>query len=93
MRLIDTDTLKNALFKIHVHDGMDSEMLLYFDDVEKVIDTMPTIDAVPVVWCKDCKWWDRKPSTNGGLCYLGGRATGQYGFCADGLRREENATG
>jgi len=29
------------------------------------IDDMPTIDAVPVVRCKDCKWWKTNYSWNG----------------------------
>ena len=94
MRLIDIDALKTALFKIHVHDGMDSEMLLYFDDAEKVIDTMPTIDAVQVVRCRECKHWGYVDGSNLMTCQNGILTMFEpYGFCSHGERRKGNATG
>ena len=55
MRLIDADkivyswTIDNDGEE---HDGV---------TLQSIIDKMPTIDAVPVVRCKDCKWWDDFP--------------------------------
>lgn len=53
MRLIDADALKK-----------ENERLLHCDfpylsetTLEELIDEAPTIDAVPVIRCKDCKWW------------------------------------
>lgn len=39
----------------------DVEKLLYKGNpivafLQKQVDKQPTIDAVPIVWCKDCKW-------------------------------------
>ena len=46
MRLIDADSLKLAF--IGLRCGTDAI-------VEYVIDQQPTVDAVPVVRCKDCR--------------------------------------
>lgn len=51
-------------------------------------DISPTIDAVPVVRCKDCKYW-----WYGNYC--GKHNKGQENanwFCADGERTNQNAT-
>lgn len=49
MRLIDADKLVDALY--------DNEFatLCPLDEVSGVIDEAPTVDAVPVVRCRDCK--------------------------------------
>ena len=58
------------------------------------IDDAPTIDAVPVVRCEECCYW--QPPTNAeqedgstvGHCTaaLNGQQTDAYWFCADGTR-------
>lgn len=32
-------------------------------DAVYAVEQAPTVDAVPVVRCKDCKWWDDIPSS------------------------------
>lgn len=49
MRLIDTDTAKRT----YTADLFDTEE--DFERVNDIFDYAPTIDAVPVVRCKDCK--------------------------------------
>lgn len=49
MRLIDAD----ALLQRAIPHGWSTPK--WVSDI--VIDDAPTIDAVPVVRCKDCKWW------------------------------------
>ena len=36
------------------------------EDVIMMIKTAPTVDAVPVVRCRDCKWWHEDDDT--GYC-------------------------
>ena len=50
MRLIDADELEEELV-IHKYKY---SPYLHFLDVAATIERMPTIDAVPVVRCKDC---------------------------------------
>ena len=54
-RLIDADALPR-LTQIYEFNGkrMETEIVN-----AKHIDNAPTIDAVPVVRCKDCKWFNR----------------------------------
>ena len=58
MRLIDAD----ALIQIMKYTTTDNEIGVFpirigFDAIKGVIDESPTIDAVEVVRCKDCKYW------------------------------------
>lgn len=48
MRLVDVDGLRSRLIKYLEED-------CFMTDVLVVVDTFPTIEAVPVVRCKDCK--------------------------------------
>ena len=86
MKLIDADALKNELKYGWVNDKF----------VLRKIDEASTIDAVPVVRCKDCRyeqhcdWLDEK---NGKECYVcvkqnfvGLRSPDWY--CADGERMD-----
>lgn len=53
MRLVDAEKLVDMLY--------DNEFctLCPLDEVSGVIDACPTVDAVPVVRCKDCKHYER----------------------------------
>ena len=55
MRLIDADKLKQhyAYWESSKYDYMQEEKKL-FDDI---VDQQPTVDAVEVVRCKDCKYY------------------------------------
>lgn len=52
MRLIDADAfIEEAQKRIDMQD-----MYLPVHIKELVLDEMPTVDAEPVIRCKDCKW-------------------------------------
>ena len=73
-RLIDAYSAKEALEYALVGDSASV--------AERVIDSQPTVDAVPVVRCRECKHL--------GFC---GDATnlevmGFYGYCSRGERKE-----
>lgn len=71
VRPIDANTLKKSFEE-------DGHLSSY---IEEFIDNAPTIDAVPVVRCKDCKWHGRpgcaieivddsdRPGPEGFCCY------------------------
>lgn len=50
-RLIDADKLKDLMFVAYMRHEHG-----FISGIENVIDDCPTIDAVPVVRCKDCKY-------------------------------------
>ena len=64
-RLIDADILRSAKFHAlpytHIH-ALGAEPYSYElgwnDALDAVADSAPTVDAVEVVRCKDCKWWE-----------------------------------
>lgn len=94
MRPIDADALKKSVPNTHVDifENCRNCELLDDEQVEELIDNAPTIDAVPVVRCKECKF---AHMTYGGECkycdvwesedslYLDGDF-----FCAFGERKE-----
>lgn len=55
------------------------------------INDSPTIDAVPVVRCRECKYWTSiNNEETYGWCYFDDKATSKAKhFCAYGQRREE----
>ena len=68
----------------------------------KVIDEAPVIDAVPVVMCKDCQWWERIDNGLYGYCHACKhsfyssnweisiyRRYKEDWFCADGEREQK----
>lgn len=88
MRLIDADKLVDELY--------DNEFasLCPLDEVSGVIDACPTVDAVPVVRCKDCKHCVKTTDIDGpGLfCPVWGRQWHRAqldDFCSYGERKED----
>ena len=99
MRLIDADALENAMYyeAFETDSDMqkwDSGCWIRYKMFEKHLANAPTVDAVEVVRCKDCKhshmtydgsckycdMWDE----DGEALYLEGDF-----FCAYGVRRED----
>lgn len=78
MRLIDADQLWMVTEGYHE----------FYERFE--VDNAPTIDAVPVVRCKDCAnrgWEDECPLYES--AYITGRDEGSNFYCAWGERRED----
>lgn len=74
MRLIDADALENQF-------GVSDEDLLALDEIRHA----PTVDAAPVVRCKDCKYRDGTPGQPNILC----AQMHEDDFCSYGERRAE----
>lgn len=97
MRLIDADELKELICNnvYPVQDAFNTQDygMFWTGGIEKAIDNAPTIDAVPVVRCKDCvhcadDWNGNQPMFT---CELGmcGESVEPKDFCAYGERRSE----
>ena len=82
MRLIDADALPIDVMLID-----DEEELVFVSQYD--IDHAPTVDAVPVVRCKDCTYYDSEPGGDIMMCYNGLGWTEQNDFCSKGERRGE----
>ena len=95
-RLIDADALKSEFewLKSVVNESSKDEVM----DVMQRIDNAPTVDAVEVVRCKDCKSWNREDES-GGMCTvdvapvdteIDGVWRLPCDFCSYGERRADN---
>lgn len=54
MRLIDADAVK---FNFQYGRDDNGILLVPYRDAKKLIEAAKTVDAVPVVRCKECKWF------------------------------------
>lgn len=92
MRLIDADELRNAMY--HEAFETDSDMQKWdggcwirYKMFEKAIDSAPTIEAEPIVYCKDCKHNSLKRISGNAFCDLGMNLFQPYDFCSNGERK------
>lgn len=99
MRLIDADELSEAIHENVL--AMYEESVAAKEDCLYEIEESPTVDAVPVVYCKDCKYADteRRNATekryadsilfcrNSNLCNDKPLAMWPVDFCSYGVAR------
>lgn len=89
MRLIDADALYNRFWERAWYDNADRDECACVD-----IDNAPTVDAVPVVRCKNCARWDDDPDTYGaddgpkGKCMKSFETMCADDFCSYGEPKE-----
>lgn len=58
--------------------------------LEDIPSAQPTVDAVPVIRCKDCKHWQKSSiNYNEYVCYWGGYVKKEDDFCSWGKRKDE----
>lgn len=98
MRLIDADRLNKPIYAEEDNitgSGMSYDEICGYNDGIDIawnkIDQAPTIDAVPVVRCKDCKFgdWDSEPN-DAMVCMRTKDGFWRSGndFCSFGERKE-----
>ena len=84
MRLIDADKLKGKAFA----NPDDGEHFVYCQD----IDEAPTVDAVPVVRCRECRYYAASGATTSFCIHPGGmKFTSDSDYCIRGKRRDQSA--
>ena len=85
-RLIDA----NALISYIDECSQESRFRVYYGYAKSFIDDAPTVDAVEVVRCKDCKYWqDNNDGYPHEECRWGnGETPGANDFCSYGERKE-----
>ena len=104
MRLIDADELKEQLKQCYENvvkwrgqtfyrEKANDEVAAYLDAI-RTVNNAPTVDAIPVVRCKDCKW--AEDAGYAGCLYCNhpdGRNTIfalMEDFCNCGVRKDDN---
>ena len=85
MRLIDAEELER-LFYEQVESGATD----LFDAFEDALQDAQTVDAVPVVRCKDCVHWREAVTNDKGflICPASGMEITESDFCSYGDRKE-----
>ena len=101
MRLIDGDALLNNIRRAMYPSDMTTTLAVGI--CESHVKDMPTIDAVPVVRCKDCRWGKWLKNWRGEDMVICGNKESPVSetyrlvepdwYCADGEMREEYADG
>ena len=91
-RLIDADVMVEYLRKQLCDNCHEQEDWCDICDYAYLIDEMkkvPTVDAVEVVRCKDCRFFEDEDEY--GNCYCGewGNITNANGYCHDAERKED----
>ncbi len=69
MRLIDADVLLESETEIYERVPVVGTMTSNVEYLDDILDRQPTVDAVPVVRCKDCKY-SRKMSYGLGVALM-----------------------
>lgn len=85
MRFIDADALIDAMTKFSNAIGEDMTHGIFYAHIA------PTIDAVPVIRCKDCRYF--RPDDGCDQCALWEYGkTDREAFCSYAMRRGEGCT-
>lgn len=95
MRLIDADALHKMLKKKQkwvVKNGDKHNEGYTYDQVHFAIDDAPTVDAEPVVRCKDCRHFELQdlsnPKHNTQWCIINGFNPQGMDYCSYGERMD-----
>ena len=87
MRLIDADALMRE-FAEFVRESNNSDFadIPTWNDAVSLLGSAPTIDAVPVVRCRECKWWKSNDCKNDTHGYV---PLDENDFCSPGERKDK----
>ena len=85
-RLIEADTLMKAIRDFR-WIGVPNTLQLMFSYLKIIIRDQPTVDAVEVVRCKDCKWYNPRGGVAGQKTIICSYQPGDF-FCAYGERKD-----
>ena len=86
MRLIDTDKVNPS--DIIIFGDADMKQRDFNDAVKTLIFYQLTVDAVPVVRCKDCIWYAEKETGEGWCSEVMARPMPHNGFCSYGEKED-----
>ena len=94
MRLIDADELLEEIVeRMTLFRALGKERVVQnYDFAATVVGDAPTVDAVPVVRCRECKYY--RPKANYMHCACPGGMLcppDANGFCSYGQRRDQSA--
>ncbi len=95
MRPIDADVYAAELWKLRqnyqmLDDTHTADMIMHgIFSAEQALKEQPTVDAVFVVRCKECRFYGTNDDYYDGCCVKNDLCVEEDFYCADGERREE----
>lgn len=101
MRLIDADELINIIIYVSEEYVNRPDVIEIKGLMIEMLNESPTVDAVPVVRCKDCIYFEAKNSLKTqGICMCGEKEMNYGGefypfaddFCSYGVKMDEGET-
>lgn len=90
-KLIDVDVAIRAAVE-YIEDWNRAKSIYHRRELTKKFIALPPVDAVPVVRCKDCKFYYQMTAETG-ICELACRHLGNDGFCSEGERKDSDDNG
>ena len=95
MRLIDADALGIGMCNPDVFPGENRFYAEGWNQAIKLLENAPTVDAVEVVRCIDCKHFNpddqaAQDADWSGWCRYNGCLTDDFDFCSRGEGRDDN---
>lgn len=90
-RLVDADKILAALSVFRDREHGNHHFMNGIATAKEIIESQPTVDAVPVVRCKDCKYWNPKHAYCEGVGNWFGMVDewSENGFCYKGERKND----
>ena len=92
MRIIDADAMKRLYQEVLCNHVSCIDCSFFMNDeyckFETMLSEAPTVDAVPVVRCQDCKYHENTNVTGFEHCCLIGKTVRHDDFCSYGERKE-----
>ena len=89
-RLIDAnalmDVIKQHEYRLATKQGS-IDYGMFTLGIQQAVDEQPTIDAVPVVRCSECKYHEDTSVAGYKHCYLIDKIVYYNGFCSYGIRK------
>lgn len=85
-RLIDANELWGQIYKLSYKHRWKDRTNIAFNKCLDAIQFFPTVDAIEVVRCKDCKhYWKNNPSDDDPVCLASPK---DDAFCSEGEKKE-----
>jgi hypothetical protein len=89
VRLIDADALKASAMQVTETNEISFNNCFPYWQFSKCIEQAPTIDAVPMVRCKECEHYNTTGCSVGfGWCESMDRGASDDFYCANGVKME-----
>lgn len=89
MRMIDVDALIERMATVYT----DTDQRAHYDEIMRAIREQPTVDAVPVLRCRECREYSGVNLSILGMpcgeCDKFGHVCGPDEFCSFGQERQE----